>query len=961
MNRYSLLITRYFLSFCVLLITSLMASEGMDPAEQFLLAYQNFQQAERLERSGDIHEATIKYHFAESILVDLSNTHPDWQKSVVEYRLQKIRDDLERIGQGASSASASANDTNDQRASTDEGNGTIISGDESLSSKRSSNSNIDSKTNDEGKVTDIPSISIIPPAVKRGPSDKDLTQLQKQLKKTELELEKARGEVADKTTELDGSKVLLVDMKAELENAQQQVADLKADLSKTRSGSLEREASLKKSLKDLEGKVSALSADQEVIIEANNQLQQQLKQATASLTAGVDNKHRLEKLQLEMDAEKNASAALHEKLMAAEQDRNEANTQNGELQKQLKEASSALVVAQQQAQDVNALRDQITKLNDSDATKSKMLEEAQNQAKLLEDAQKNLQADFEKKLAAAQAEQEIASAEKKKLEEKLKKAVDEIDILQRIGADAASLREQVTTTTQQLQDMSKQLADAQSARNELEKSHKQELAGLEQKFQLAESARQTLETKKTALEKQLSEMSDKMTALAQAATNEETVKASINSYQLELKQGAEKLAAAEKKIEALEKEGPEKERLLQEKEKELALAREESGKLQKELLSANQKLSGLQEEVHAKDDRYNELKKELDQKNDEILALQKNNSVEPNKEKVVAENELLKGIVLRELKVEAKRQQTKKLITEDLEKLKINSDTLSNELKILARPVKLTSEEKALFKDQISSLALPAAEKEDDDKLMISASVAKKGSAGTNSDIAQNMVLNRTNVLSDVSSVTNNVSNSSVSTNNVAGDASKAKEGSSQYQEILAKAKEAFERQNYAEARKGFQDALAISPNDYLTLSNLGVVEFQLGKMAEAETILKKAVEMDHKKSFALTTLGILHYRQERLDDAEKVLRQALAVNDRDFTAHNYLGIVLAASGKSKGGETEIMKALEINPQYADAHFNLAVIYATGKPPVKEMAKTHYAKARTLGAPPDEALEKLLN
>ena len=157
------------------------------------------------------------------------------------------------------------------------------------------------------------------------------------------------------------------------------------------------------------------------------------------------------------------------------------------------------------------------------------------------------------------------------------------------------------------------------------------------------------------------------------------------------------------------------------------------------------------------------------------------------------------------------------------------------------------------------------------------------------------------------------------------------------------------------------QDALNASPNDYITLSNLGVVEFQLGKMSEAESTLKKACAQDPKKSFSFTTLGIVHYRQERFDDAEKVLRQAVAINDQDFTAHNYLGIVLAASGKSKAGESEIMKSIEVNPSYADAHFNLAVIYATGKPPAKEMAKAHYKKAVALGAPADAALEKLIN
>ena len=53
-------------------------------------------------------------------------------------------------------------------------------------------------------------------------------------------------------------------------------------------------------------------------------------------------------------------------------------------------------------------------------------------------------------------------------------------------------------------------------------------------------------------------------------------------------------------------------------------------------------------------------------------------------------------------------------------------------------------------------------------------------------------------------------------------------------------------------------------------------------------------------------------------------------------------------------------KAIEIDPQYGDAHFNLAVIYATQKPPAKELARRHYKLAQDLGIPKDPQLEKLL-
>ena len=34
-----------------------------------------------------------------------------------------------------------------------------------------------------------------------------------------------------------------------------------------------------------------------------------------------------------------------------------------------------------------------------------------------------------------------------------------------------------------------------------------------------------------------------------------------------------------------------------------------------------------------------------------------------------------------------------------------------------------------------------------------------------------------------------------------------------------------------------------------------------------------------------------------------------------------------------------MLEAISANPDYVDAHYNLAVIYATNKPPAKELAK----------------------
>ena len=64
------------------------------------------------------------------------------------------------------------------------------------------------------------------------------------------------------------------------------------------------------------------------------------------------------------------------------------------------------------------------------------------------------------------------------------------------------------------------------------------------------------------------------------------------------------------------------------------------------------------------------------------------------------ENDLLRGIVLRQLKEQARRSEAKKLVMAELSKMQVQSDTLLQQINYLGQPItKLTPQEKALFKD----------------------------------------------------------------------------------------------------------------------------------------------------------------------------------------------------------------------------------------------------------------------
>ena len=100
-------------------------------------------------------------------------------------------------------------------------------------------------------------------------------------------------------------------------------------------------------------------------------------------------------------------------------------------------------------------------------------------------------------------------------------------------------------------------------------------------------------------------------------------------------------------------------------------------------------------------------------------------------------------------------------------------------------------------------------------------------------------------------------------------------------------------------------------------------------------------------------------YQQGKFDEAVQVLSRASALDPNDPKTRNYLGISASQKGWQEAAEQECRKAIELDPQYGDAHFNLAVIYATQKPPAKELSKRHYNRALELGVPRDSQLEAL--
>jgi Flp pilus assembly protein TadD len=179
-------------------------------------------------------------------------------------------------------------------------------------------------------------------------------------------------------------------------------------------------------------------------------------------------------------------------------------------------------------------------------------------------------------------------------------------------------------------------------------------------------------------------------------------------------------------------------------------------------------------------------------------------------------------------------------------------------------------------------------------------------------------------------------------------------------QAIAKRALASFNKGDFSEARKGFEQVLELTPGNVPTLINLGLVAYRQKKYEDAEASLSKAAKLAPDNGDAWLVLGIVRYESDRFDAALAALAHAAFLAPKSARAHHYLGVTIGKKGWYSGAEEEMRKALELDPSYSEAHYNLALFYLQREPPAIELARRHYHKSVELGAPKDAEIEKRL-
>ncbi len=164
-----------------------------------------------------------------------------------------------------------------------------------------------------------------------------------------------------------------------------------------------------------------------------------------------------------------------------------------------------------------------------------------------------------------------------------------------------------------------------------------------------------------------------------------------------------------------------------------------------------------------------------------------------------------------------------------------------------------------------------------------------------------------------------------------------------------------------AAVRSRLEALLEKEPANVPALIGLGEIEYRARHLDEAEKLLRRATLAQPKSAPAWLALGVVTCDMGKLNASMAALAQAVWLEPGNAKAHSYLGVTLGRKGWRDGAEAEFQRALELDESLADVHFNLAVVYLQENPPLLELARRHYYRARDLGAAPDSLVEKQIN
>ena len=587
------------------------------------------------------------------------------------------------------------------------------------------------------------------------------------------------------------------------------------------------------------------------------------------------------------------------------------------------------------------------------------------------------------------ASAEISASAKEEID-KLGAAVRDLEAaVTAANSEKDELSGRIAESAKQVEELAARAEQAEARSKELEAERDTLAASRDQAVKDAEAAKaetQTLTVRVTELEEERMQLvAARDEARKEAAEAKTALEKSADLIEAN-RQLEGKLAEAAMQVEGMASDAKEKEQVIAGLQSSLDSVRAELADAQSKLRDDRERFDKLQLV-------NDQLLKEYDEVTGALAAVQLGDVTAVEAKLIQQENEVLRGIIMRQIKEQARREQAYRLAQEEMDRLEIKSDTLNDKIIQLAKPtLELSKAEQEMlkspvvtvlhasndtvtaqveiFKPKVEDLAAAPGEEGPEDAPQIAAEVVAEDAPQVEVEVVTEAgATPAAGVESEaVAADTPPVETEGDAEEEAQPSASPDEAGASppeadippEVLALIAEARDQFVRGNFSAAEKLYQQFVELQPNSVVALANLGVTQFRQGKLTAAQLALEKAIAADPNDAFTLTTLGAVMIEQNRIEDSLAYLERASEVVPDDPVTLNYLGVAASQLGQFGKAEQSLRRAITVNPEYAEAHFNLAVIYATAKPPSLALAKRHYEKALELGSGPDARLDSLL-
>jgi len=148
------------------------------------------------------------------------------------------------------------------------------------------------------------------------------------------------------------------------------------------------------------------------------------------------------------------------------------------------------------------------------------------------------------------------------------------------------------------------------------------------------------------------------------------------------------------------------------------------------------------------------------------------------------------------------------------------------------------------------------------------------------------------------------------------------------------------------DARRAYEQALAVAPRNPAAYNNLGTIHEAQGNLPAAIDCYQRAATQHEGYPDPHNNLGIAFEKQGDSLAAAECFRRAIAIDSRYARGHYNLGVNLARRGMREEAIHALSQAIDAAPDYAEAHYALAMtLQQLGQ---AERAKAEYERALAL-------------